>query len=90
VSCKLINFVFHVFPLSAGFMSYIVPDYPHLFSLDPVTAASWLSSFDLTVLNILHETMAYASSSHNTLDFLWLKLLYSNNFPSSSNIHTIT
>jgi hypothetical protein len=54
--------------MPAGFTSYIAHDYPHLFHLDPVTTAVWLVSFGLTILSILHRTMAYASSIHDNLD----------------------
>jgi hypothetical protein len=43
-------------------------DYPHLTHLDHVTIAILPAFFDLTILSILHQTMAYASSVHNNLD----------------------
>jgi hypothetical protein len=45
--------------------------------LDPVTTAVWLVSFDLIISSINRRTMAYASSIHNNLDSLWMKILRS-------------
>jgi hypothetical protein len=42
-------------------------DYHQLFRLDPVTTAIWLVSFGLLILSILHQTMAYASSTATVL-----------------------
>jgi uncharacterized membrane protein len=50
--------------------------YPHLFHLDPVTTAILVVSFDLIILSILHQTMAYASSNHNSLDPIMVKFFY--------------
>jgi hypothetical protein len=57
--------------VSATFTSYC-SDYPYLFDPDPVTFAIWLVSFDPITSNILHQTMAYASSVHNNLGCRWL------------------
>jgi hypothetical protein len=54
--------------MPAGFMSYIVKVIPIYFGLLPVTTAIWLTSFDLIVLNMVHQIMAYVSSTHNNLD----------------------
>jgi hypothetical protein len=60
VRCKLINFVFQVFPLfipemPAGFTSYTVQIIP--IYLNTVTTSIRLVSFDLIILSILHGTM---------------------------------
>jgi hypothetical protein len=49
--------------MPACLTSYFCSDYPHLFGLDPVTAAVWLVFFDLIVSNMLCEIMGYASKS---------------------------
>jgi hypothetical protein len=67
--------------------SSLISDYPHLFHLDSVTTATWLVSFDLIILSILHRTMAYASAIHNIIDPLWLKCLYYS-FQSAVNMRT--
>jgi hypothetical protein len=75
VCCKLVNFVLQIFPLFVPEMSSSsrhCSDYTHSFDSDPVTVAMWLLSFDLIILNIVHQTMAYDASVHNT-DSLWLK-----------------
>jgi hypothetical protein len=50
-----------------------------LFRLSPLilpgscTIANWLLSFDLIILRILRQPMAYAFSINNNLECLWLK-----------------
>jgi hypothetical protein len=85
VCCKLVNFVFQIFPLFVPEMSSSsrhCSDYLHLFDSDPLTVAIWLVSFDLIILNGVHQTMAYDASLRNNLHSLWLKCdIFSNSFP---------
>jgi hypothetical protein len=82
-------FLLFVLEMSATFASYffqVVPD------LDPVTTAFCLISFDPVVLNIFHQTMAYATSvlkffihSHLLLTFLQIEWLNGLMLPSPSD-----
>jgi hypothetical protein len=84
VCCKLVNTVLQIFPLFVPKMSSSsrhCSGYTHSFDLDPVAVAIWLVFFDLIILNIVHQTMAYDASVHST-NSLWLKCdIFSNSFP---------
>jgi hypothetical protein len=62
VHCKLIHFVFQIFPhfvpeMPAGFTSYIV-SYPHLFGLDPVTLQSGMMDVPILIF-VFSQTLLY-------------------------------
>jgi hypothetical protein len=66
---------FQVFlPLTSRLKFFRVFPY---FGLDSATIAILPSAFYGVLLSKLHETMIYAFSAHNIIDFLWMKFLYS-------------
>jgi len=76
---QVFHFVFQTFRLffpkiPASFASYIV-QIISIFHLDSVIIAIYPASFDLTILNILHQTTVYAASTHNYLDSMWRNIL---------------
>jgi hypothetical protein len=59
--------------LSASSTSYVV----QIIHLQPVDTALLLASFDLIILSISHQTIAYSSLFLNNLHPLNVKFLYS-------------
>ena len=53
------SFFFLIPEISTNLTSYIVIDYLHCFSFDPVTTAFQPPSFGLKNVHVLHQTMAY-------------------------------
>jgi hypothetical protein len=59
VCCTNISFAIQIFssPVPEMLLDLNCPGFPQLFRLELVTAAVWIVSFSLSVLNILRQTI---------------------------------